>query len=331
MAKRRFKEFKLGKVVGVGTVGTIYRARDLTNKKDVALKVLLPTVSEDPLILARFARETLILEKLSHPNIVRYYGGGRTGEQLFFVAMELLEGGSLKDELDRSGAFTCLETITCGIQVCSALQHAHNHGVIHRDLKPSNLIFDDDGHLKLVDFGIARDTHSADITSRGLTVGSYAYMAPELIRGERIITGQVDLYALGCLLFELLTGRTPFLGTNFAELFNQHLASEPPSARSSNASVPERLDDIVRQLMQKTPDQRPLNARNVQGQLLQLIDQQLDKDEVSNDVSAREVLDRGRQMLAKRIQKRQRSVSWLTVAGIFAIAAAIVYAASKLN
>lgn len=329
MAKRQLEEFEIGETIGVGTVGTIYRAKDLKNDRDVALKILLPAVSQEPLIQARFEREMVILARLSHPNIVGYFGGGENEGQLFF-AMELMNGGSLKDTLEASGEFSVLEAVTCAVQIASALQHAHNYGIIHRDLKPSNLLFDNEGTLKLVDFGIARDTHGADITSSGQTVGSHAYMAPEQIHGKREITGHVDLYALGCVLFEMLVGHPPFLGANFAQLLEQHLNADPPSVRDHRPDVPAAVDELVCQMLAKLPERRPFSARAVQGRLLQLIDQGGNPAE-ARDVSAADVIDRGRQALAERLQRQQRNLSWLAVTSVFVVAAAMVWVAWLLG
>lgn len=326
MVKRKFEEFDVGPVLGVGTAGTIYEAYDKKNETNVALKVLLPTVSSDEIVQARFAREMVILEKLSHPNVVRYYGGGKTGNQLFF-AMESLTGGSLKDELARGGPFQWVEAATCGAQICSALQHAHNHGVIHRDLKPSNLLFDTEGNLKLVDFGIARDTHEADITNKGLTVGSHAYMSPEQITGEGSITGQTDLYSFGILLYELLAGYPPFGGENFAQLFQQHLTATPASLRQRNVRLPEELEMLVMKLLAKRPEDRPLNARAVQGALLGLLDKQFADEASTADVPASYAMDLGRQALARRLDDRPREVSWAALGGIAIAAGTLIWAA----
>ena len=325
MAKRRLEEFELGRVLGVGTAGTIYEAWDKSHDRKVALKILLPTVSADKIVAARFEREMVILEKLSHPNIVQYHGGGRSGEQLFF-AIELLSGETLKDELARAGAFSWIEAATCGAQICSALQHAHNHGIIHRDLKPSNLMFDENGNLKLLDFGIARDTHEADITSKGLTVGSYAYMSPEQITGEGTITGQTDLYSFGAVLYELLTARPPFAGDNFAQLFQQHLTKTPAPVRQFAPRCPEALEQLTLQCLSKTPEERPFNARAVQGTLLDMLDEEFNVD-TSRDVPAAKAIDLGRAVLVKRLRDRSREVSWLAL-GVLGIAAcALVWVA----
>ena len=261
-----YENYDVLDTIGVGTVGTIFRVRDKKSGDVYALKLLSPAVSNDELIVARFHREILVLSKLDHPNIVRYCGQGKHDGQIFYL-MEYIRGGTIKKLLSTQGSLGWLEVAECGRQLASALQHAHNHGVIHRDIKPGNVFLTLEGQAKLGDFGIARDLKSKDITDAGLTVGTYAYMAPELIRGERAITGEVDLYAFGCLLFEMLTGKTPFTGENFAQIFDQHLNKTPSRVRDLCSDCPQVLDDIIFQLLQKDPEKRPFNARTVQGVL----------------------------------------------------------------
>ncbi|HRX81260.1 MAG TPA: serine/threonine-protein kinase, partial [Pirellulaceae bacterium] len=208
----------------------------------------------------------------------------------------------------------------------SALQHAHNHGIIHRDLKPSNLMFDEDGNLKLLDFGIARDTHEADITSKGLTVGSYAYMSPEQITGDGNITGQADLYSFGGVLYEMLTARPPFAGDNFAQIFQQHLTKMPAPIHQFAPRCPEALERITLQCLAKKPEQRPFNARAVQGTLLGLLDKEFHGD-TSHDVPAAKAIDLGRAVLVRRLRDRSREVSWLALGGLGIAACALVWAA----
>jgi serine/threonine protein kinase len=270
MSELQFDDFLIGEVLGLGTVGTIYRVTRRDTGQAYALKLLSPAVSRDHHIVRRFEREMLILSKLNHPNIVGYHGNGKHHGQLFYV-MELIEGGTLKEILQRGGPLSWPEAAECGRQIAAALQHAHNHGIIHRDLKPGNVFFTNDGQLKLGDFGIARDLRARDLTDTGLTVGTYAYMAPELVRGNRGITGQVDLYALGCVLFEMLTGRTPYVGDNFAAIFEQHLTADAPRVRQYQADCPTRLEQLVVQLLAKSPEDRPFNARAVQGELGELL------------------------------------------------------------
>jgi len=270
MSFERIGNYEIVETIGTGTVGTIYRAVHEETRQVVAIKVLLPSVSEDENICRRFEREIEILEKLNHPNIVRYYGNGKIKNQLYYV-MEMVEGASLREVLKKKKRLPWQETVEVGWQVCSALQHAHNHGIIHRDLKPSNLYLSVDGRVKLGDFGTALDTSAVEITAMGLTVGTYYYMAPEQIRAERSTSGLTDLYSLGCVLYEMLTGNPPFRGDNFAQIFDQHLNIEPVPVRSNAFSCPEKLEKVVMQMLAKDPEERPFNARSAQGALAEAL------------------------------------------------------------
>ncbi len=265
--------FKLLDPLGVGTVGTVFRAESPDINGPVAVKLLHPTIAHDENIVDRFQREIIIMERLHHPHIVRVYGGGLMGGQHFY-AMQLLNHGTLKDRLHKYGPLPWLQTAAFTSQIASALQHAHNHGIIHRDLKASNLFFGEDGRLILGDFGIARDTHEADVTADGITVGTYAYMSPEQICADKDITSQADLYSLGCVIYEMLTGKPPFLGANFAQIWDQHLHAQPKGLREQSVDCPEWLENLVMKLLEKEPQKRPFNARAVQGLIKdQLIDQ----------------------------------------------------------
>jgi serine/threonine protein kinase len=181
------------------------------------------------------------------------------------------------------------------------------------------------GQVKLGDFGVARDLRSLELTDAGLTVGTYAYMAPELVRGERNITGQLDLYALGCLMVEMLTGHPPYLGDNFAAIFEQHLHADPPQLRSLGIDCPEKLDALIQQLLAKSPEDRPFNARSVQGVLGELCQETLPaaSEQDLPAVAARPI----QQMLARRIRRARepREVSWtaLGILGVGVIAAIV--------
>ena len=338
MPSARLEDYDLGAVLGVGTVGTIYSATRRQPTGDakfdrVAIKRLHPAISRDPLIRARFRREMTILERLGHPHIVAYHGGGEADGQLYYI-MELVDGGTVKEILESSGPLPWPVVVEITRQICSALQCAHNHGVIHRDLKPGNLFLTRDARVKLGDFGIARDLHGGDLTAQGMTVGTHAYMPPEQITGSQDISGKSDLYSLGCCLFELLTGRKPFIAEDFAHLFDQHLRADPPSVRRAGSDCPAELDELIRQLMAKRPEDRPFNARQVQGVMLQLGERYGlgDPDgggEAGGDVGAAHVTLAGRRLLEKQIHARlqgpvREDVGWLRlgllVAGLIAVA-----------
>lgn len=269
MKQIRLENVELGNTIGVGTVGTIIEVTDPSDQSKYAVKILHPGVSSDPLIRARFKREMVILHRLSHRNIIRYYGGGQHNGQLYFV-MERVEGGSVKELLSDAQRLTWNEVVSITIQVCSALQYAHNHGVIHRDIKPANIFLTGEGTVKLGDFGIARDLHHADLTQDRMTVGTHAYMSPEQIMGDSTITGKADLYALGCCVYEMLTGRKAFSGESLMQMFEAHLHQAAPSVLDVVSDCPAEFDPIIRRLLEKDPRDRPFNARQVQGELLQL-------------------------------------------------------------
>jgi len=269
--------FRLLEPLGVGTVGAVFRAESPDIDEPVAIKLLHPTIAHDPNIVDRFQREIAIMERLDHPHIVRNYGGGMMDDQ-YFYAMQLLDHGVLKDRLRQYGSLPWPQVAAFAAQIASALQHAHNHNIIHRDLKPSNLFFGSDGRLILGDFGIARDTHEADVTADGITVGTYAYMSPEQICADKSITGKADLYSLGCVMYEMLSGKPPFVGVNFAQIWDQHLHAQPKSLRAQGIDCPPWLEEIIMQLLEKDAEKRPFNARAVQGYLKDHLEDEFGED-----------------------------------------------------
>lgn len=263
MSKRMIGPFELGAKVGAGGMGVVYRAVYTKTGMPCAIKVLSPDVNDSPQVQQRFEREIAILKKLQHPHIVRYYGGGKVGSQRFY-AMELVEGGSLEAHLKQHKKLPWEEVLIFSRQIAEALEHAHTAGVIHRDLKPANLLIDRHGKIKLTDFGIARDTTATALTAAGKTVGTYAYMAPEQIRGKPPVDRRTDLYALGCVMFEMLTGETPFDGDNAGELLVKHLQEEPIRVTSLEPDVPIWLEDLIFRLLEKDPDNRIFDALALQ-------------------------------------------------------------------
>lgn len=326
MPRRQLSEFERGEQIGAGTVGTIFHADDRKTGQHVALKLLNPGVTNDPLVRQRFEREILILKRLDHPNIVKYFDSGETDGQLFYT-MEFVEGRTLKDVLGYRGQLTWQEATECGWQVCSALQHAHNHFVIHRDLKPANLFLSKNGSVKLGDFGIALDLGASQITDQGMTVGSYMYMSPEQIRGEPV-SELADLYALGCLLYEMMTGSPPFTGASFAQIFDQHLNAPIPGTRSLVADCPEPIDALITKLLDKDPSVRLLSAREAQGTLAQTY---FDETGINLRKTFEERLgtDGVQEMVAGSGQ--ERDISWQRLAVVLGLVVAGVAAAAVLG
>ncbi|MFM9961001.1 MAG: serine/threonine-protein kinase [Planctomycetaceae bacterium] len=262
--------FLIEKKLGVGGMGIVYKATYTKNGADVALKVLPHSLTANKQLVARFEREMQILKKLKHPRIVQFYGGGSQDGQHFY-AMEFIDGGTLAELLKEQGRLPWQQVIEFGVQICEALEHAHEHGIVHRDLKPANLFLGQDGKLRLGDFGIARDSDATALTAAGSTVGTQAYMAPEQITCKTEITNKTDLYALGCLLFEMLTGHVPFKGAASMELLLKHINEPPPKIRSEVLDCPVFLEQVVLQLLEKSPDKRPHDALMVQVALEEVV------------------------------------------------------------
>lgn len=251
--------FTVEKELGSGAMGTVYLARYAKTGQYVAIKLLASGLGSNETALARFEQEATILKKLHHPNIVRFFGAGRFQGSPFY-AMEYVQGESLDHVVERRGRVGWEQVIIWGKQLCAALQHAHEHGVIHRDLKPSNLIVLPDDTLKLSDFGIARDLELMGLTSTNTTVGTAAYMSPEQCRGERNLTPKADLYCLGVVLYELLTGTKPFAAETTMGMLMQHVRGKFERPARIVLEIPPWLDALVCQLLEKKPEHRPRNA-----------------------------------------------------------------------
>jgi eukaryotic-like serine/threonine-protein kinase len=269
--KRRVGPFELERRLGVGGMGVVYLATYLKNGRLMAVKVLPPEMCSNQKLVRRFLREMSILSKLRHENIVRYYGGGKDKTQHFY-AMEYMDGGSMELVLKKKGRLSWEETVDNSRQIAFALEYAHNHGIIHRDLKPANLFMGKDGRLKLGDFGIARDTQATALTAAGRTVGTYAYMAPEQISGKPPVSRKTDLYALGCVMFEMLTGKPPFVAPTAAEMLFAHLEQEPPRVSEQALDCPVWLENVVQKLLEKDPEERYFDALALQVALDEVVE-----------------------------------------------------------
>jgi len=256
--------FELLDRIGEGGMGVVYRARYVVNDREVAVKMLPGDVS-DKTVLARFEREMEVLKNLRHPNIVRCFGGACEDKQRFY-AMELIPGGSLEDQLQARGKLSWEQVVEYGQQMCAALECSHKAGVIHRDVKPSNFLIAPNGSLKLSDFGLATVVAARKITAAGKTAGTLLYMSPEQIRGGDI-TPASDIYALGCVFYELLTGRPPFVGESPAATLHMHCKAEIPRPSQLALDCPPALEALTQRMMAKEASQRPASASAVAAEL----------------------------------------------------------------
>ena len=270
----RFGPYEVLSHIGAGGMGEVYRARDTTLPRDVAIKVLLPTVADDPDRLARFNREAQLLASLNHPNIAHIHGLVEADGVRAFV-MEFVEGPTLADRVVR-GPVLLTEALAIAKQIAEALEAAHEHEIIHRDLKPANIKVRPDGIVKVLDFGLAKALDPQDATSLGATtaptvsvhatqagviLGTAAYMAPEQARGQTI-DERADIWAFGCVLYEMLTGRPPFEGADLAGILACVLEREPDWSRLP-ANVPARVHELLRLCLEKNPKNRRRNAGDV--------------------------------------------------------------------
>ncbi|HEX7840366.1 MAG TPA: serine/threonine-protein kinase, partial [Kofleriaceae bacterium] len=260
--------FELEQPIGSGGMGTVYRARDPISGETVAVKVISDAQSHHT---ERFAREVKVLAELSHPGIVRYIAHGVTSSGELFLAMELLDGEVLKTRLER-GPLTVSEAVTLATRVAEALGAAHARGVVHRDLKPSNLILPGGrvDQVKVIDFGIAQREGKTQLTQTGMMLGSPGYMAPEQARADGQIDARADVFALGCVLFECLTGTPLFDGDTAAAILAKILFGAAPRVSERWPEVPESLDALVAQMLAKDPALRPSDGAHLAAALASL-------------------------------------------------------------
>jgi DNA-binding beta-propeller fold protein YncE len=243
-----FAGYQVESLVGQGGMGVVYRARDLSLERPVALKLIAPDFAQDEQFRARFLREPRLAASLDHPGVIPIYEAGEHDGHLY-LAMRFVEGTDLKRELKREGTLSPERAIVVLAQVADALDAAHRRGLVHRDVKPANVLLDEDGHAYLTDFGITKRVGGAS-TATGELVGTLAYMAPEQIRGDPV-DGRTDCYALACVLYESLAGEPPFLRATEAETMWAHVQEEPPPLASCGALTP-----VLRKGLAKDPEQR---------------------------------------------------------------------------
>jgi serine/threonine-protein kinase len=243
-----------------GAMGVIYEGVQLSVKRPIAIKVVRAELLRDETFTERFLREAKLSTQLSHPNIVDVFDYGETEDGCFYIVMELLRGESLDVMLAQRGSLDVRSACDIALQICDALAAAHSHGVVHRDLKPANIIvLPELGHwVKVLDFGLAKSLAdpASEVTEAGTILGTPLYMSPELIR-EGIVDPRGDLYALGCILFELLAGEPPFPGATSALVIVRQLDDLPPALP---ANVPLGVAHLVASLLAKNPDERPPSA-----------------------------------------------------------------------
>ncbi len=250
--------YRIVDVLGAGGMGVVYRVHDQELETDVALKVLADRQSHEPVALERFRREIRLARTITHPNVVRIHDLGTDGD-LVFMTMDLVPGRTLVDRL-AEGPLPPDRAIGIAIQLAGALAEAHRHGIVHRDLKPSNVLIDDEGRAWLTDFGIARALDQEQLTEAGTAIGTVAYMSPEQVRGEEV-DGRADLYALGLVLWEMITGRVPLKGETRDETVARRMRPTLPRSLGGDESIPRSVRRVLRRSLAPRPDDRQPDAR----------------------------------------------------------------------
>ena len=256
MAERPFGPYRLEQRIGRGGMGEVYRAFDTGRHRTVALKILRAELGDDEQFRERFRREAFVAARLQDPHIVPIHDFGEIDGTLF-IDMRLVHGADAADVLSRRGPMPLPDAVAVLSQVAEALDAAHAEGVVHRDVKPSNILLTPSGFAYLVDFGIARAVldSAAGLTATGATIGTTAYMAPELFEGSAV-DGRADVYALACVFYELITGEPPFRGGSPLALMHAHLTVPPPRAAAVRPGIPPGLDDVIACGMAKHPHHR---------------------------------------------------------------------------
>ena len=258
--------YKIEAKLGEGGMGAVYRGVDTMLDREVAIKALKPELASQTAIVERFRSEAVTLAKLNHPNIAALYTMFRQGEELYMV-LEFVRGETLDEILQKRGALPADEVIPVFCQILDGIDHAHELGIVHRDIKPANMMLTEGGKLKVLDFGIARLLGSARMTRAGNIIRTLEYMAPEQVKGQET-DARSDIYALGMMLYEVLTGKTPFDTENEFELMKLQTEEMPVLPRTINPAIPEEVEAAIMQAIAKNPDERYQTAGEFREVLL---------------------------------------------------------------
>ena len=256
--------YRIQRKLGAGGMADVYLAEDQELGRRVALKLLDDRHASDEQFVERFRREAQNAAGLSHPNIVSIYDRGEA-EGTYYIAMEYVEGRTLKELLVARGPSPIAIAIDYTRQILSALRFAHRNGIVHRDIKPHNVLVDSEGHVKVTDFGIAR-AGASQMTEEGSIIGTAQYLSPEQARGAPVDQTS-DLYSTGIVLYELLTGTVPFTGETPVEIAMKHLSQVPPSPSSHRAEIPRDLDYVALRALAKDPSDRYHSAEEMDSDL----------------------------------------------------------------
>lgn len=257
--------YEIIKSIGEGGMANVYLAQDTILNRKVAIKVLRGDLANDEKFIRRFQREAIAASSLSHPNIVEMYDVGEDNGT-YYIVMEYVEGRTLKQLLKKRGTLTLPEVIDIMLQLTDGIAHAHDSYIIHRDLKPQNIMIADDGAIKITDFGIAMALNSTQLTQTNSVMGSVHYLPPEQASGKGSTT-KSDIYSMGILFFELITGKLPFKGDNAVEIALKHMKDDIPSVRKMNPNIPQSIENIILKSTAKNPKNRYNDVKEMYNDL----------------------------------------------------------------
>ena len=264
--------YEIVKSIGEGGMANVYLANDQILDRKVAIKVLRGDLSSDEKFIRRFQREALSVSNLSHPNIVEVYDVGEE-DGAHYIVMEFIEGKTLKQLLKKRETLTITEVVDIMTQLTDGIAHAHESYIIHRDIKPQNIMIEDDGRIKITDFGIAMALNATQLTQTNSVMGSVHYLPPEQASGKGA-TIKSDIYSLGILMYELLTGNVPFKGDNAVEIALKHMKDKIPSIRKQNPAIPQAAENILLKATAKNPRNRYESAKDMYEDLLHCLEEE---------------------------------------------------------
>ena len=258
--------YEIIKSIGEGGMANVYLAYDTILDRNVAIKVLRGDLANDEKFVRRFQREALSASSLSHPNIVAMYDVGED-DGLYYIVMEYVEGKTLKQLLKKRGSLTLSEAIDIMLQLTDGMAHAHDSYIVHRDLKPQNIMIQDDGQIKITDFGIAMALNSTQLTQTNSVMGSVHYLPPEQAAGKGT-TIKSDIYSMGIIFYELLTGELPFKGDSAVEIALKQMKEPLPDVHKLNNDIPQSIENIILKSTAKNPKNRYDDAKSMHNDLL---------------------------------------------------------------
>src|SRR5579864_7891379 len=256
--------YEIMQLLGQGGMGAVYKARDKELDRLVAIKLIRPELARNPEILQRFKQELILARQVTHKNVIRIFDLGQS-DGVKFITMEFVEGQDLRSLLLERGKLPPEQAARIMLQICHALEAAHAEGVIHRDLKPQNIMMDQSGCVTVMDFGIARSAYLPGMTQTGALIGTPEYMSPEQARGEKL-TERSDLFSLGVILYELLTGKSPYPADAPLGTLWKRLQEKPKPPAEIDVTVPKPLNDIVMSALEIEPEKRLSSAREMAQQ-----------------------------------------------------------------